>query len=150
MYARPVFQGKLNADVEAIGPAPLITWQIGAFRADAARRGAAAAPLRASAMSADAGAIRRKPEAPFKEAEAAVNISRPSNTVAVGRSIKGREHLKLAEQLAVTGRGARGLATDLRLGLAPDGSANRQFRGASQRTSACASASPARFSTSLA
>ena len=37
VYTRPVFQGKLNADVAAAGPAPhLITFQIGAFRADAA------------------------------------------------------------------------------------------------------------------
>ena len=41
-YSRPVFQGKLTADVAASGPAPhLVTFQIGAFRADAVKRGAA-------------------------------------------------------------------------------------------------------------
>jgi len=40
VYTRPVFQGKLNADVAATGPAPhLVTFQIGAFRGDAAARG---------------------------------------------------------------------------------------------------------------
>ncbi len=41
VYSRPVFQGKLTADVAASGPAPhLVTFQIGAFRADAVKRGA--------------------------------------------------------------------------------------------------------------
>ena len=101
LYVRPVFQGKLTADIEPNGPAPhLVTWQIGAFRADAATRGAAAAPIRKSGVTVDAGAIRQKPEAPFKEAKAAVDLSQAERIVAVGRGIKGQEHLKLAEQLA--------------------------------------------------
>ena len=101
LYVRPVFQGKMNADIEATGPAPhLITWQIGAFRADAARRGSAAAPVRSASVTIDAGAIRQKPEAPFQEAKAAVDLSQAERIVAVGRGIKGKEHLELAEQLA--------------------------------------------------
>jgi electron transfer flavoprotein alpha subunit len=102
-YVRPVFQGKLAADVVAEGPAPhLVTCQIGAFRADAVRRGASAAPVRTLAVSIDAAAIRQKPEAPFKEAKQAVDLSQAARIVAVGRGIKGQEHLKLAEQLAQT------------------------------------------------
>ena len=42
VYSRPVFQGKLSADVQATGPAPhIVTLQIGAYRADAAARAAA-------------------------------------------------------------------------------------------------------------
>jgi electron transfer flavoprotein alpha subunit len=100
-YVRPVFQGKLNADIEALGPAPhFVTFQIGAFRADAAARGSAAAPVRKATVAVDAGSIRQKPEAPFKEAKQAVDLSQAERIVAVGRGIKGQEHIKIAEQLA--------------------------------------------------
>lgn len=100
-YVRAVFQGKLNADVQAGGPAPhMATFQVGAFRADQAARGAAAAPVRKATVSIDASAIRQKPEAPFKEAKQAVDLSQAERIVAVGRGIKGQEHLKIAEQLA--------------------------------------------------
>jgi electron transfer flavoprotein alpha subunit len=101
IYSRPVFQGKLSAEVEALGPAPhLITLQIGAFRADAAKRGASAAPVKPLQVSVDASAIRQKPEAPFQEARQAVDLSQAERIVAVGRGIKGQEHLKIAENLA--------------------------------------------------
>jgi electron transfer flavoprotein alpha subunit len=101
VYVRPVFQGKLNADVKAAGPAPhLVTTQIGAFRADGAARGAAAAPVRKAAVAIDAARIRQKPEAPFREARQAVDLSQAERIVAVGRGIKGQEHLKIVEQLA--------------------------------------------------
>ncbi len=101
IYSRPVFQGKLTADVAAAGPAPhLITFQIGAFRADAVRKGAAPASVRRVAVDIDAAAIRQKPEAPFKEAKQAVDLSQAERIVAVGRGIKGQEHLALAQQLA--------------------------------------------------
>ncbi len=99
-YVRPVFQGKLNADVAAAGPAPhLITFQIGAYRTDAAARGGSA-QVRKAASAVDASKIRQKPEAPFKEAKQAVDLSQAERIVAIGRGIKGQEHLKLAEQLA--------------------------------------------------
>jgi electron transfer flavoprotein alpha subunit len=100
-YIRPVFQGKLNADVEALGPAPhLVTLQIGAFRADAAKRGASPAPIRKINAVVDASAIRQKPEPPFQEAKQAVDLSQAERIVSVGRGIKGQEHLKIAEELA--------------------------------------------------
>ena len=101
VYGRPVFQGKLNADVEALGPAPhLVTIQIGAFRADAARRGASPAPVRKVSAGVDASAIRQKPEPPFQEAKQAVDLSQAERIVSVGRGIKGQENLKVAEELA--------------------------------------------------
>lgn len=100
-YVRPVFQGKLNAAVQPVGPAPhFVTFQIGSFRADAATRGATAAPVRKTTVTVTASAIRQKPEAPFKEARPAVDLSQAERIVAVGRGIKGQEHLKIAEQLA--------------------------------------------------
>ena len=100
-YVRPVFQGKLIAEVAAEGPAPhLVTCQIGAFRADSVRRGASAAAVRKAAATVDASKIRQKPEPPFQEAKQAVDLSQAERIVAIGRGIKGQEHLKLAEQLA--------------------------------------------------
>ncbi|MEP6915971.1 MAG: electron transfer flavoprotein subunit alpha/FixB family protein [Acidobacteriota bacterium] len=101
VYVRPIFQGKLNADVEAAGPAPhFVTLQIGAFRADAVIRGAAAAPVRTADVTIDPGTIRQKPEAPFQEAKQAVDLSQAERIVAVGRGIKSQDNLKIAEQLA--------------------------------------------------
>jgi len=100
VYVRPVFQGKLNADVRAKGAAPhIITFQIGAYRADAVKKGSGA-PVRQAAASIDAAAIRQKPEAPFKEAKQAVDLSQAERIVAVGRGIKGQEHMAVAEALA--------------------------------------------------
>jgi electron transfer flavoprotein alpha subunit len=101
VYTRPVFQGKLNADVAPAGPAPhIVTFQIGAYRADAAKRGASQAPVRKAGVDVDASKIRQRPEPPFKEAKQAVDLSQAERIVAVGRGIKGQENLKLAEQLA--------------------------------------------------
>ena len=101
VYIRPVFQGKLTADVMAEGPAPhLVTVQIGAFRADAAKRGAGAAPVRKADIAVEPSKIRQKPEAPFKEAKQAVDLSQAERIVAVGRGIKGQENLRIAQDLA--------------------------------------------------
>jgi electron transfer flavoprotein alpha subunit len=102
VYTRPVFQGKLNADVAASGPAPhLVTFQIGAFRADAAaRKAGGAAGVRRASVTIESAAIRQKPEPPFKEAKQAVDLSQAERIVAVGRGIKSQEHLALAQQLA--------------------------------------------------
>jgi electron transfer flavoprotein alpha subunit len=75
-FSRPMFQGKVSADVVLEGPAPhLVTFQIGAFRADAAKRGSARAPVRHLEAAVDAAAIRQKPESPFREAKQAVDLT---------------------------------------------------------------------------
>ena len=100
-FVRPMFQGKLTADVAPQGPAPhIVTFQIGAFRADQAAKGASPAPIRALAVKVDPSAIRQKPEAPFQEAKQAVDLSQAERIVAVGRGIKGQEHLPVAQKLA--------------------------------------------------
>jgi electron transfer flavoprotein alpha subunit len=98
-YVRPMFQGKLQADITVDGP-HLATFQIGAYRADAMKSGASAAGVRAASIAIDASKIRQKPEAPFKEAKQAVDLSQAERIVAVGRGIKAQEHLQLAQQLA--------------------------------------------------
>ena len=100
-FVRPMFQGKLTADVVAQGPAPhIVTFQIGAFRVDQVAKGASPAPIRSLAVRVDASAIRQKPEAPFQEAKQAVDLSQAERIVAVGRGIKGQEHLPVAQKLA--------------------------------------------------
>jgi electron transfer flavoprotein alpha subunit len=100
-FVRPMFQGKLSADVAPEGPAPhLVTIQIGAYRADAAKRGSSAAPVRTVVAKVDGSAIRQKPEAPFKESKQAVDLSQAERIVAIGRGIKGQEHVALAQKLA--------------------------------------------------
>jgi electron transfer flavoprotein alpha subunit len=98
-FARPMFQGKLVADVVPQGPTPhLVTVQIGAFRADAVQKGQA--PVVAASVRVDGAAIRQRPEAPFQEAKQAVDLSQAERIVAVGRGIKSQENVALAEQLA--------------------------------------------------
>src|SRR5207249_671495 len=61
-FVRPMFQGKLTADVVPQGPAPyFVSLQIGAWRADQAARGNAAAPVRARAVAAGDAPVREKP-----------------------------------------------------------------------------------------
>jgi len=99
IYVRPVFQGRLLADVSTDGPS-LATFQIGAYRADAVVRGAAPAPVRIFAAAVDAASIRQKPEPPFREAKQAVDLTQAERIVAVGRGIKEQEKVALARQLA--------------------------------------------------
>jgi electron transfer flavoprotein alpha subunit len=100
-YVRQMFQGKVSADVVLEGPTPhLVTLQIGSFRADAVKKGAAPAPVCAVASAVDASAIRQKPEAPFREAKQAVDLSQAERIVSVGRGIKSKDHIGLVTQLA--------------------------------------------------
>ena len=100
-FSRPMFQGKLSADIVPLGPGPhFVTIQIGAFRADAAAKGSAAAPVSNASITIDQAQLRQKPEAPFQEAKQAVDLSQAERIVSVGRGIKSQENLAVAEQLA--------------------------------------------------
>jgi electron transfer flavoprotein alpha subunit len=99
-FTRPMFQGKLTATVRATSSGPaIVTVQIGAFRADAARRGGSpsVSPVE---MTIDTATIRQQPEAPFQEAKQAVDLSQAERIVAVGRGIKSQDNLPLAQNLA--------------------------------------------------
>jgi electron transfer flavoprotein alpha subunit len=101
LFSRPMFQGKLTADVVVQGDAPhLVSFQLGAFRADAAARGETAAPVRTVDAHVDPGSIRQQPEAPFQEARQAVDLSQAERIVAVGRGIKEQDRLPLAQERA--------------------------------------------------
>jgi len=99
-FTRPMFQGKLAAQVKPLGDAPFfVTFQIGAFRADAVRNGGSA-PVTSIPLQIDAAAIRQKPDAPFQEAKQAVDLGQAERIVAVGRGIKSQENIAVAEKLA--------------------------------------------------
>lgn len=100
-YARPMFQAKLYADVVPQGPEPhFVSFQVGAYRADAVLRVESAAPIRAVPVELDDVPIRQQPEPPFKEARQAVDLTQADRIVAVGRGIKAAEHIELARRLA--------------------------------------------------
>jgi electron transfer flavoprotein alpha subunit len=100
-FVRPMFQGKLTADVVPLGPAPhFITFQIGAYRVDQVAKGASAAPVRSLDVQVDVSAIREKPEPPFQQAKQAVDLSQAERIVSVGRGIKEQSNIAIAQQLA--------------------------------------------------
>ena len=100
-FVRPMFQGKLTADVAPEGPGPhFVTFQIGAYRVDQVAKGSSPAPVRALAVNIDASKIRQKPEAPFQQAKQAVDLSQAERIVSVGRGIKEQANIHVAEELA--------------------------------------------------
>ena len=100
-FVRPMFQGKLTADVVPQGAAPyFITFQIGAYRVDQVAKGGGPAPVRALTVNVDASKIRQKPDAPFQQAKQAVDLSQAERIVSVGRGIKEQANIKIAEDLA--------------------------------------------------
>lgn len=97
-FTRRIFLGKLDADVVADGEPPtFVTFQSGSFRGDQAAKGSGAL---VESMSVEVGEVRMKPEAPFQEAKQAVDLSKADIIVAVGRGIKSKDNLALAEKLA--------------------------------------------------
>jgi electron transfer flavoprotein alpha subunit len=100
-FVRPMFQGRLSADVVPQGQPPhFVTLQIGAYRIDQAAKGSAPAPVRPLTATVDASAIRQKPDAPFQQAKQAVDLSQAERIVSVGRGIKEQANIKIAEELA--------------------------------------------------
>jgi electron transfer flavoprotein alpha subunit len=99
-FTRPMFQGKLAADVKPLGDAPFfVTIQIGAYRADAVQK-TGTATVTTVEVAVDASAIRQQPEAPFQEAKQAVDLGQAERIVSVGRGIKSQENIAIAEKLA--------------------------------------------------
>lgn len=97
-FTRRIFLGKLDADVSSDGVAPVFaTFQTGAYRADQAKRGNGA-PV--ENLDIEVGEVRMTPEAPFQESKQAVDLTKADVIVAVGRGIKSKDNLALAEKLA--------------------------------------------------
>jgi electron transfer flavoprotein alpha subunit len=101
LFTRQMFQGKFAADVSfACEPPHFATFQSGAFRGDKAEPGASAAPVETVNIEIPESAIRTKPEAPFKEAKQAVDLTQAEIIVSVGRGIREQKNIELAKQLA--------------------------------------------------
>ena len=97
-FTRRIFLGKLDADVSSDGEAPVFaTFQTGAYRPDQATKGGSAA---VENMTVQIGDVRMVPEAPFQEAKQAVDLTKAEVIIAVGRGIKSKDNLVLAEKLA--------------------------------------------------
>lgn len=98
VFTRRIFLGKLDADVSSDGAAPVFaTFQTGAYRPDQATKGSGAA---VETLAVDVGDVRMVPEAPFQETKQAVDLTKADIIVAVGRGIKSKDNLALAEKLA--------------------------------------------------
>jgi electron transfer flavoprotein alpha subunit len=98
-FSRRIFQGKIDADVVTNGEPPVFaTFQSGAYRADQAERGGEAAAV--ESLQVEVGDVRMQPEAPFQEVKQAVDLTKADTIIAIGRGIKGQEHIALAQQLA--------------------------------------------------
>lgn len=99
IVSRPMFQGRLAADLVVPAEAPaFLSVQIGAFRAD--RAALAAAPASIAAETVAPAAPASAPEAPFQEAKQAVDLTQAAIIVSAGRGIKEAKNLDLIRALA--------------------------------------------------
>jgi electron transfer flavoprotein alpha subunit len=97
-FTRRIFLGKLDADIISDGNAPVFaTFQSGAYRPDQAVQGSGA-PV--ETVEVAVGEIRMSPEAPFQEVKQAVDLTKAEIIVAIGRGIRSKENIALAEKLA--------------------------------------------------
>jgi electron transfer flavoprotein alpha subunit len=101
VLVRQLFQGKLNADVRFQGDGPwFASIQAGAFRAENAVKGDAAAPVETVTPALEASQIRTKPLERFRESQRAVDLGAAERIVSVGRGIREQENIALIEDLA--------------------------------------------------
>jgi len=101
VLVRQLFQGKLNADVRFVGDGPwFASIQAGAFRAENAVKGDAAAPIETVTPALEASQIRTKPLERFRESQRAVDLGAAERIVSVGRGIREQENIALVEDLA--------------------------------------------------
>ncbi|HLA96257.1 MAG TPA: electron transfer flavoprotein subunit alpha/FixB family protein [Pyrinomonadaceae bacterium] len=97
VLTRRIFLGKLDADVTIGGEVPyFVTFQSGAFRGDSAAKGTAVVET----IDVNVGDVRMTAEEPFQEAKASVDLTKSEIIVAVGRGIKSKENIAIAQQLA--------------------------------------------------
>ncbi len=98
-FSRRIFLGKIDADIVSDGEAPVFaTFQSGAYRPDQAAKGGGAAAV--ETMEVEVGEVRMKPEPAFQEVKQAVDLTKADVIVAIGRGIKSKDNIAIAEQLA--------------------------------------------------
>jgi len=95
VFVRQMFQGKLNADVRLVGDGPhFVSVQAGAWHAVVTE------PAETFSPDLSASRLRQVPEAPFREAARAVDLTAADIIVSVGRGIKEKENIPVVEALA--------------------------------------------------
>ncbi len=101
VFVRQVFQGKMHADVQALGDAPhFVSFQAAAFSLDNLQK--AAQPIDAEQLTVELQAeqMRSRSQAPHESVKKAVDLSQANIIVSVGRGIGDAENVELAEKLA--------------------------------------------------
>ncbi|HMF75087.1 MAG TPA: electron transfer flavoprotein subunit alpha/FixB family protein [Bryobacteraceae bacterium] len=98
VFLRQLFQGKLSAEVQAVGQPQFVSVQAGAFRA--AESAGSGSPVEKFTVKLEADQIRSTPEEPFREAQRSVDLSAADFIVSVGRGIKEKDNLPVVEELA--------------------------------------------------
>jgi electron transfer flavoprotein alpha subunit len=98
-FVRPMFQGKLAAEVRPVSEPCLVTCQVGAFQPQASSA-STPAPIVEHASPVEPGQIRQRPEPPFREIRQTIDLAQAKRIVAVGRGIGTQEYLPVAEELA--------------------------------------------------
>jgi electron transfer flavoprotein alpha subunit len=99
IFTRPLFQGKLHADYRFRGEGvKFLSFQAGACQA--VEPGGDPAAVEIFRPHIHPATIRTRPSAPFRETQAAVDLSAAERIVAVGRGLKDPQNLRLIEELA--------------------------------------------------
>jgi electron transfer flavoprotein alpha subunit len=97
-FSRRMFLGKIDADIVSDGEPPTFaTFQSGAYRSEQAVKGSGA---QLETIRAEVGEVRMKPEPAFQEVKQAVDLTKADVIVAIGRGIKSKDNIALAERLA--------------------------------------------------
>lgn len=97
-FSRRMFLGKIDADIVSDGEPPVFaTFQSGAYRGEQAAKGSGAT---VETLTVEVGEIRMKPEPAFQEVKQAVDLTKADVIVAIGRGIKSKDNIALAEKLA--------------------------------------------------
>jgi electron transfer flavoprotein alpha subunit len=99
MAVRQFFQGKMNADLRFAGDGPhFASLQAGAYRADQAVAGHA--PLEKFTPAIEPSQVRTRPQALFRAADRAVDLTAAEIIVSVGRGIREADNIPIVEKLA--------------------------------------------------
>jgi len=100
---RSVYQGKFNVDVCVNSTKSIVSFQSGAFRADAIKTGNASNRNISVDLSSMDDSI--QPGKKFQESETSVDLSQANIIVSVGRGIGKEENLSIAKELAAVLKG---------------------------------------------
>jgi len=101
IFSRQMFQGKYTADLALQGDPPyFVSLQAGAFRGDQVIAAATPAAVDVVPVEIPDGVIRTRPQAPFREARQAIDLTQAQVIVAAGRGVKEEKNLALVQKLA--------------------------------------------------